>query len=95
MNDVVNQKKKKTGFSATDSVVDKIIRGTASFLSIRRKPDPMCSDDPDRHDNVKIIGNFPSTPLIPHFRALFSILDVVCFMLLPASAAATFSSSLI
>ncbi|KAF8144686.1 hypothetical protein K438DRAFT_576400 [Mycena galopus ATCC 62051] len=58
--------KKKTGFKATDSVVDKIIRGT-NLLHLNRR---------------RLIKS-AATIQTGMVTALFSILDVVCFMRLP------------
>ncbi|KAJ7257555.1 hypothetical protein B0H12DRAFT_1232583 [Mycena haematopus] len=70
---VVTLSKKKTGFSATDSVLDKIIRSSFSL-------------DSSLAGSLTVFAVTIQTGMI---TALFSILDVACFMILPASPVQT------
>ncbi|KAF7342889.1 hypothetical protein MSAN_02005300 [Mycena sanguinolenta] len=76
-------RRKKTGFTSTDSVVDKIIRSALlhSLLCLLHKsPLRSFSDSPNGRVDVGSHRAFsvPHTDLT--YRALFSILDVVCFL---------------
>ncbi|KAF8144483.1 hypothetical protein K438DRAFT_2029136 [Mycena galopus ATCC 62051] len=76
---------RKTGFVATDSVIDKIIWSEpASFSPPSLPPTPPAADDPNRPRDVRL-------PLLAlhvltdprKYSSIFSVLDIIFFMVFP------------